>query len=146
MTITAGAGVPIPVAKTIYIAFFRSVVDYLSPAFCQLSKTVLQPLKKFRNQAIRLILGCPPPRGLPTCNENSIFHRPLTEYTPTIPGLLLSVCITFAFLRIIVTTFKLRWIPPRLVLRFVPVAVRWLVLSPQTFKGWALTSLRRMWT
>ncbi|XP_076057288.1 uncharacterized protein LOC143034828 [Oratosquilla oratoria] len=53
------AGVSIPVARTIYITFIRSVVDYLSPALTQLSKTTLQPLEKFQNQAMRLILGCP---------------------------------------------------------------------------------------
>ena len=53
------AGVSIPVARTIYITFIRSVVDYLSPALCQLSRTVLQPLEKFQNRAMRLILGCP---------------------------------------------------------------------------------------
>ncbi|XP_050709605.1 uncharacterized protein LOC126994322 [Eriocheir sinensis] len=53
------AGVSIPVARTIYITFIRSVVDYLSPALCQLSRATLQPLEKFQNQAIRLILGCP---------------------------------------------------------------------------------------
>ena len=53
------AGVSIPVARTIYIAFIRSVIDYLSPSLCQLSKTTLQPLEKFQNQAMRLILGCP---------------------------------------------------------------------------------------
>ncbi|XP_076043611.1 uncharacterized protein LOC143026727 [Oratosquilla oratoria] len=53
------AGVSIPVARTIYITFIRSVVDYLSPALSQLSKTTLQPLEKFQNQAMRLILGCP---------------------------------------------------------------------------------------
>ena len=53
------AGVSIPVARTVYIAFIRSVIDYLSPALCQLSRTALQPLEKFQNQAMRLILGCP---------------------------------------------------------------------------------------
>ena len=53
------AGISIPVARTIYITFIRSVVDYLSPALCQLSRTVLQPLEKFQNRAMRLILGCP---------------------------------------------------------------------------------------
>ncbi|XP_068229696.1 uncharacterized protein [Palaemon carinicauda] len=53
------AGVSIPVARTIYIAFIRSVIDYLSPALCQLSRSTLQPLEKFQNQAMRFILGCP---------------------------------------------------------------------------------------
>ncbi|XP_068207780.1 uncharacterized protein, partial [Palaemon carinicauda] len=53
------AGVSIPVARTIYIAFLRSVIDYLSPALCQLSRSTLQPLEKFQNQAMKLILGCP---------------------------------------------------------------------------------------
>ncbi|XP_064086111.1 uncharacterized protein LOC135201165 [Macrobrachium nipponense] len=53
------AGVSIPVARNIYIAFIRSVIDYLSPALCQLSRSTLQPLEKFQNQAMRFILGCP---------------------------------------------------------------------------------------
>lgn len=52
------AGLSIPVARTLYIAFIRSVIDYLSPSLCQLSRTTLQPLEKFQNQAMRLILGC----------------------------------------------------------------------------------------
>ncbi|XP_047502951.1 uncharacterized protein LOC125048330 [Penaeus chinensis] len=53
------AGVSIPVARNIYTAFIRSVVDYLSPTFSQLSKTALDPLEKFQNKAMRCILGCP---------------------------------------------------------------------------------------
>ncbi|XP_042889847.1 uncharacterized protein LOC122264841 [Penaeus japonicus] len=53
------AGVSIPLAKTIYIAFIRSVIDYLSPALSQLSQTTLQPLEKFQNKVLRYILGCP---------------------------------------------------------------------------------------
>ncbi|XP_045106666.1 uncharacterized protein LOC123501726 [Portunus trituberculatus] len=53
------ARLSIPVARTFYIAFIRSVIDYLSPSLCQLSRTTLQPLEKFQNQAMRLILGCP---------------------------------------------------------------------------------------
>ncbi|XP_066974195.1 uncharacterized protein [Macrobrachium rosenbergii] len=56
--INYSAGVSIPVARTIYITLIRSVVDYLSPALCQLSRSTLQPLEKFQNQAMRLILGC----------------------------------------------------------------------------------------
>ncbi|XP_076035376.1 uncharacterized protein LOC143021653 [Oratosquilla oratoria] len=52
-------GVSIPVARTIYIMFLRSVIDYLSPALCQLPKTALQPLEKFQNRVMRFILGCP---------------------------------------------------------------------------------------
>ncbi|XP_045123073.1 uncharacterized protein LOC123511337 [Portunus trituberculatus] len=52
-------GVSIPVAKTIYIVFLRSLVDYLSPALCHLSKTSLQPLEKFQNKVMQFILGCP---------------------------------------------------------------------------------------
>lgn len=52
-------GVSIPVARNIYIAFLRSVVDYLSPALCQLPKTSLEPLEKFQNRVMRFILGCP---------------------------------------------------------------------------------------
>ncbi|XP_068245268.1 uncharacterized protein [Palaemon carinicauda] len=53
------AGVYIPVTRTIYIAFNRSVIDYLSPALFQLSRSTLHPLEKFQNQAMRFILGCP---------------------------------------------------------------------------------------
>ena len=53
------AGVSIPVARNIYVAFIRSVVDYLSPAVCQLPRSALDPLDKFQNKAMRLILGCP---------------------------------------------------------------------------------------
>jgi len=53
------AGISIPLARTIYIAFIRSVIDYLSPALSQLSKTSLQPLEKFQNKVMRYILGCP---------------------------------------------------------------------------------------
>ncbi|XP_068245269.1 uncharacterized protein [Palaemon carinicauda] len=53
------AGVYILVTRTIYIAFNRSVIDYLSPALFQLSRSTLQPLEKFQNQAMRFILGCP---------------------------------------------------------------------------------------
>lgn len=52
-------GVSIPVARTIYITFIRSVIDYLSPALVQLPKTTLEPLDKFQNTVMRLILGCP---------------------------------------------------------------------------------------
>ena len=53
------AGVSIPLTRTIYIAFIRSVIDYLSPALSQLSQTTLQPLGKFQNKMVRYILGCP---------------------------------------------------------------------------------------
>ncbi|XP_064104978.1 uncharacterized protein LOC135214534 [Macrobrachium nipponense] len=52
-------GVSILVTRTIYITLILSVVDYLSPALCQLSRSTLQPLEKFQNQAMSLILGCP---------------------------------------------------------------------------------------
>ena len=51
-------GISIPVARTIYTTFIRSVVDYLSPALVQLSKATLEPLDKFQNTVMRLILGC----------------------------------------------------------------------------------------
>ena len=56
---SSAAGVSIPVARTIYITFIRSVVDYLSPALCLLFTSTLQPLEKFQNQTMRVILGCP---------------------------------------------------------------------------------------
>ena len=52
-------GISIYVARTIYTTFLRSVVDYLSPALAQLPKTTLEPLEKFQNTVMRLILGCP---------------------------------------------------------------------------------------
>ena len=53
------AGISIPLARSIYISFIRSVIDYLSPTLCQLSKTSLEPLEKFQNKVMRYILGCP---------------------------------------------------------------------------------------
>ncbi|KAK7067457.1 hypothetical protein SK128_005660, partial [Halocaridina rubra] len=44
------AGVSIPVARTLYILLLRSVVDYLSPALCQLPRPALEPLEKFQNR------------------------------------------------------------------------------------------------
>ena len=52
-------GISIPVARTVYIAFIRSVIDYLSPALIQLPPSSLEPLEKLQNQAMRVILGCP---------------------------------------------------------------------------------------
>ncbi|XP_045133135.1 uncharacterized protein LOC123517195 [Portunus trituberculatus] len=46
-------GISIPVARTIYVSFIRSVVDYLSPALIQLPKSCLQPLEVFQNKAMR---------------------------------------------------------------------------------------------
>ena len=51
-------GVSILTARTIYIVFLRSVVDYLFPALCQLSKTATQPLEKFQNKVMWFILDC----------------------------------------------------------------------------------------
>ncbi len=56
---TNTAGVSIPVARTLYILFLRSVVDYLSPALSQLPRKALEPLEKFQNRVMRFILGCP---------------------------------------------------------------------------------------
>lgn len=54
------AGVSMLVARsTCHIAFIRSVVDYLSPSPSQLPKTALEPIEKFQNKSMRLILGCP---------------------------------------------------------------------------------------
>ncbi|XP_063861761.1 uncharacterized protein LOC135101552 [Scylla paramamosain] len=55
----AGAPQRSLIIRTIYTAYIRSVVDYLSPALVQLPKTTLEPLKKFQNTVMRLILGCP---------------------------------------------------------------------------------------
>lgn len=54
------AGISIPLARTVtvYATFIRLVLDYLSPALCQLSRTCLEPLEKFQNRVMRYILGC----------------------------------------------------------------------------------------
>ena len=51
-------GISIPVARTSYVTFIRSVIDYLSPALIQLPKSSLQPLETFQKKAMRVILGC----------------------------------------------------------------------------------------
>ncbi|XP_066980707.1 uncharacterized protein [Macrobrachium rosenbergii] len=53
-------GISIPVARTLYILFLRSVVDYLSPALIQLPRQALQTLEQFQNRVMGFILGCPP--------------------------------------------------------------------------------------
>ncbi|XP_050706751.1 uncharacterized protein LOC126992111 isoform X3 [Eriocheir sinensis] len=53
------SGISIPVARTIYITFIRSVVDYLSPALVQLPRTTLEPLEIVQKRAMRVILRCP---------------------------------------------------------------------------------------
>ncbi|KAK3893261.1 hypothetical protein Pcinc_002945 [Petrolisthes cinctipes] len=53
------SGISIPVVRTIYFAFIRSVVDYLSPALIQLPRATQETLDKFQNRAMRIILGCP---------------------------------------------------------------------------------------
>ncbi|MPC47626.1 hypothetical protein E2C01_041378 [Portunus trituberculatus] len=55
---TRGKGISIPLARTIYVTFICSVIDYLSPALIQLPKTSLYPLDKFQNKVMRFILGC----------------------------------------------------------------------------------------
>ena len=56
---TKATGVSIPVARTLYKLFLRSVIDYLSPALVQLPRKALEPLEKFQNRVMRFILGCP---------------------------------------------------------------------------------------
>ncbi|MPC18494.1 hypothetical protein E2C01_011379 [Portunus trituberculatus] len=53
------SGIFIPIGRTIYITFIRSVVDPVSPALIQLPKTALEPIENFQNKAMRIILGCP---------------------------------------------------------------------------------------
>ena len=53
------SGISISVARTVYVTFIRSVVDYLSPALIQLPRSALEPLEVFQNRAMRVILGCP---------------------------------------------------------------------------------------
>lgn len=48
-----------PIARTPYMLFLQSVVDYLSPALCQLPRKALEPLEKFQNRVMRFIQGCP---------------------------------------------------------------------------------------
>ena len=57
---TNATGISIPVARTLYITFIRSVVDYMSPTLIQLPRKALEPLEKFQNRVMRFILGCPP--------------------------------------------------------------------------------------
>ncbi len=47
----SSSGISIPVARTIYITFLRSVVDYLSLALVQLPRTALEPLEKNSEQS-----------------------------------------------------------------------------------------------
>ena len=56
---TNATGASIPVLRTLYILFLRSVVDYLSPALSQLPRKALGPLEVFQNRVMRFILGCP---------------------------------------------------------------------------------------
>ena len=53
------SGISIPVARTVYLTFIRSLVDYLSPALIHLPRSALEPLEVFQNQVLRVILGCP---------------------------------------------------------------------------------------
>lgn len=52
-------GVSIPIARSFYLLFIRSVIDYHALHLCNMSEHHLLPLDKFQNQAMRLILGCP---------------------------------------------------------------------------------------
>ena len=56
---TNTTGVSIPMARTLYILFLRSVVNYLSHALGQLPRKALKLLDKLQNQVMRFILGCP---------------------------------------------------------------------------------------
>lgn len=51
-------GVDIHIAKIIYTLFLLSVIDYHSPALCQLLPASLEPLEKFQNRVMRFILVC----------------------------------------------------------------------------------------
>ncbi|XP_076039246.1 uncharacterized protein LOC143039200 [Oratosquilla oratoria] len=57
---TNSTGASLPMVRTLYTTFLRSLVDYLSPALCQLPRRALEPLEKFQNRVMRFILGCPP--------------------------------------------------------------------------------------
>ena len=48
--------ISIHVARTIYVTFIRSVI---SPALIQIPTSALEPLEKFQNRVMRIILGCP---------------------------------------------------------------------------------------
>ncbi|MPC73445.1 hypothetical protein E2C01_067774 [Portunus trituberculatus] len=52
-------GISIPVARTVYIAYIHSLIDYLSPTLIQLTLTSLVPLEKFQNTELNL----PPIKG-----------------------------------------------------------------------------------
>ncbi|MPC46152.1 hypothetical protein E2C01_039860 [Portunus trituberculatus] len=52
-------GISIPVARTIYVTFIRSIVNHLYPAIVQLPKSCLLPLEVLQNKVLRILFGCP---------------------------------------------------------------------------------------
>lgn len=52
-------GISIHVARTVYITFIRSIIDFYSPLLIQFPSTSLKPLETFQNRILRTILGCP---------------------------------------------------------------------------------------
>lgn len=52
-------GVAVPIARSFYLQFIRSVIDYHALHLCNLPEHLLLRLDKVQNEAMRLILGCP---------------------------------------------------------------------------------------
>ena len=52
-------GLNVKLAKSFYLAFIRSVIDYHALHLAGYSEWALKPLETVQNEAMRLILGCP---------------------------------------------------------------------------------------
>lgn len=56
----SGLGVGVPVLRMMYITTIRSVIEYASPVLSCLGEGRLEKLEKLQNEAMRVILNCPP--------------------------------------------------------------------------------------
>lgn len=56
----SGTGAGVPVLRMMYLTTIRSVVDYASPVLAGLGEGRLGKLEKIQNEAMRIILHCPP--------------------------------------------------------------------------------------
>ena len=72
------SGISIHVARTIYVTFIRSVIDYFSPALIQIPTSALGPLEKFQNRVMRIILGCPMSTRIANM-QKELFLSPLID-------------------------------------------------------------------